>query len=163
MFFFEWYFVQSDSLYDDVCGQWFKVIGCQGETLAAHRLVLSIRRLSVVHHLTTPPSLSVHILALSARDTVNWLAARWLFATDDVPGFSSQNCPCCKMARQRCDGMWTTTPKSSLFCPLCVSVATVSYHLEVPHPSVPSNGFSPLSCSFDFGLPCFFSFVLFST
>lgn len=46
--------------------------------------------------------------------------------------------------------------KSSLFCPLCVSVATVSYHLEVPHPPDPSNGFSPPSYSFDFGLPCFF-------
>lgn len=77
-------------------------------------------------------------------------------ASDGVPRFSSQNRWCCKMARQRCDGTWTTTPKSSLFCPLCVSVATVSYHLEVPHPPVPSNGFSPLSCSFDFGLPCFF-------
>lgn len=27
--------------------------------------------------------------------------------------------------------------KSPLFCPLCVSEATVSYHLEGPHPSVP--------------------------
>lgn len=40
--------------------------------------------------------------------------------------------------------------KSPLFCPLCVSEATVSYHLEGPHPSVTLTSLwwvSPLSFS----------------
>lgn len=70
-----------------------------------------------------------------------------------VQCFSSQSRSCCTLG---CDVNHHS--KSSLFCPLCVSVATVSYHLEVPHPPDPSNGFSPPSYSFDFGLPCFFVF-----
>lgn len=106
----------------------------------------------------------MHILALSARDAANWLAARRLSCTC--------TCTCaCRVSAARAvraarlqngtAALWWDVnhhSKSSLFCPLCVSVATVSYHLEVPHPPDPSNGFSPPSYSFDFGLPCFVFF-----
>lgn len=100
----------------------------------------------------------MHILALSARDAANWLAARRLSCTCACRVSAARAVRAARLQNGTAALWWDVNhhSKSSLFCPLRVSVATVSYHLEVPHPPDPSNGFSPPSYSFDFGLPCFF-------